>query len=166
MTCKDAMLTILQRQTEGLMYHDEMTDYYAFLNLSVLKDVHKKQTKEELCNLRKAKCNFIATFGMLPVYNATDPRIIPVEWKDKTTSDVDEQSLKILIKSSLNNYLNWEERTCDIYKSAAMVFKDNMNFPLYRHTCDLIEEVQCEIQKVKDLMLEAVTCGYHPTYFK
>ena len=166
MDCKEAMLSVIRRQTEGLMYHDEMVDYYTFLNLGVLKDVHKKQTKEELSNLRKTKCDFITTFCVLPIYAATDPKIIPPDWKTKTTADVDEPSLKVLIKSSLNDYLNWEEQTCEIYKQAAAVLKENMNFPLYRKVCDLIEEVENEKLKAKNLMTEAITCGYRPAYFK
>ena len=166
MDCKEAMLSVIRRQTEGVMYHDEMVDYYTFLNLNVLKNVHKKQTKEELCNLQKIKCDFITTFGILPVYTATDPKVIPAEWKTKTTKDVDEASLKVLIKSSLNDYLNWEEQTCDVYKSVAHILKENMHFPLYRKVCDLIEEVENEKQKVKNLITEAATCGYHPSYFK
>lgn len=166
MDCKEAMLSVIRRQAEGLMYHDEMVDYYTFLNLGVLKDVHKKQAKEELSNLRKTKCDFITTFFVLPVYTATDPKAIPADWKTKTTADVDEPSLKVLIKSSLNDYFNWEDQTCEIYKHAASTLKENMNFPLYRKVCDLIEEVENEKQKIKNLMTEAITCGYHPGYFK
>lgn len=166
MTCKEAMLTIIQRQTEGLMYHDEMSDYYAFLGLGALKDLHKKQTKEELSSLRKAKCHFISTFGVLPIYSATDPKAIPPDWKNKTTSDVDEQSLKILIETSLSGYLSWEEKTCSIYKLAAQTFKENMNFPLYREACEMIEEVQKEIHKIKEMNADATIYGYCPSYFK
>lgn len=165
MVCRDAMLDIIQRQTEGLMYHDEMADYYAFLNLKVLKDIHKKQTKEELHNLRKAKCKFIEHFNMLPTYTATDPKAIPAEWRSKKSTEIDEASLKILIKTSLSGYLMWEEKTCEIYKNAAQVFKDNMNFILYKEACCMIEEVQCEIAKIKEMSLDAAGYGYCPSYF-
>jgi hypothetical protein len=166
MLCKDAQLQIIQRQTEGLMYHDEMSDYYAFLGLGMLKKLHHKQTKEELCSLRKAKCDYISTFGMLPFYTATDPKVIPSEWKNKTNVEVDEKSLKLLIQSSLLSYLTWEEETCDIYKASAKVFKENMNFPLYREACEMIEEVQEEICKINELLLDAALYDYCPSYFK
>ena len=41
MDCKEAMLNIIRRQAEGVIYHDEMVDYYTFLNLNVLKNVRK-----------------------------------------------------------------------------------------------------------------------------
>ena len=166
MTCQEAMLSIIQRQTEGLMYHDEMTDYYTFLNLGILKDLHKKQTKEELNSLRKAKCSFISTFGVLPIYTAVDPRAIPPDWKSRTTEDVDEQSLKILIETSLSSYLNWEEKTCTIYKAAAKELKEHMHFPLYREVCEMIEEVQEEICKIKEISADAAVYGYCPSYFR
>ena len=101
MTCKEAMLKIIKRQTEGLMYHDEMTDYYTFLHLGILKDLHQKQTKDELKSLRQAKCLFISAFGMLPFYSATDPRVIPMEWLNKSNIEIDDSSLKLLIQTSL-----------------------------------------------------------------
>jgi hypothetical protein len=166
MTCKEALLQIIQRQTEGLMYHDEMTDYYAFLNLGVLKKLHRKQTEEELEALRKAKCDYISTFGMIPFYTANDPKAIPSDWRNKTNAEVDEQSLKLLIQSSLLGYVSWEEDTCDIYKTSAQAFKENMNSPLYRKACDMIEEVQKEICKVNQLLLDAASYDYCPSYFK
>ena len=62
MPCKSALLSIIQRQTEGIMYHDQMTDYYAFLHLDKLKELHHERTKEELCTLRKVKCDYIKVF--------------------------------------------------------------------------------------------------------
>ena len=166
MDCKEAMLNIIRRQVEGVMYHDEMVDYYTFLNLNVLKNVHKKQTKEELSNLQKTKSNFIKIFGILPVYTATDPKVIPTDWEMKTAKDIDELSLRVLIESSLNDYLDWEEQTCEVYKNAACILKDNLHFLLYRKVCSLVEEVENEKQKVKNLIAEATTYDYNPTYFK
>jgi hypothetical protein len=64
MPCKSALLSIIQRQTEGVMYHDQMTDYYAFLHLDKLKELHHERTKEELCSLRKVKCDYINALGL------------------------------------------------------------------------------------------------------
>ena len=166
MDCKEAMLSVIRRQVEGVMYHNEMVDYYTFLNLNVLKTVHKKQTKEELSNLQKTKSNFIKIFGILPVYTATDPKVIPTDWEMKTTKDIDELSLRLLIESSLNDYLDWEEQTCEVYKNAACILKDNLHFLLYRKVCSLVEEVENEKQEVKNLIAEATTYDYNPTYFK
>lgn len=166
MDCKEALLKVIQRQTEGLMYHDGMTDYYAFLRLPVLKELHYKQTKEELHGLRESKCLFISTFGMLPFYSAEDPKVIPAEWKLKTNTEVDESTLKALIKNSLHGYLAWEKATCEIYKTAALTFKENMHFLLYREICELIEEVEREICKVDAMIVDAASCNYNPSYFK
>lgn len=166
MHCKDALLKIIQRQTEGLMYHDEMTDYYAFLHLDMLKHLHQKQTEEELCSLRKIKCDYIKTFESLPFYIATDPKVIPIEWKGKTSAEIDEASLKMLIRQSLEGYLSWEMETYETYKSMALVFKENMNFYLHRKTCKMIEEVQEEIHKIQNLIVDAASYDYCPSYFK
>lgn len=166
MFCQDALLKMIERQTEGVMYHDGMTDYYAFLHLTVLKDMHHEQTKEELCSLRKAKCLYIKHFGMLPKYSATNPNAIPVELMTKTTADIDEESLRVLIKQSLESYLSWERETCEIYKRMAMTFKENMHFVLYREACEMIEEAQKEICKINEMIIDAASYDYCPSYFK
>lgn len=166
MSCKDALLTIIQRQTEGVMYHDQMTDYYAFLHLDDLKHFHHERTKEELCSLRKAKCDYIKVFESIPFYVTNNPQKIPLDWKTKTTASIDESSLKILLQKSLEDALAWERETCQIYKEAAKVFKEDMNFYLYKETCKMIEEVQNEIYEMSEMHTEAASYNFNPHYFK
>ena len=166
MTCQEAMLAIIKRQTEGLMYHDEMTDYYTFLNLGLLKKIHRRQTEEELRALQKVKCDFITAFGVFPDYDITDPKAIPASWMQKTSDEADEPSLKILIQANLMKYLQWEEETCKIYKASAKTLKENMNFHLHREVCEMIEDVQKEIHEIKELQSEAMLYDYCPSYFK
>ena len=59
MNCKEIMLDILKHQTEAVMYHDQMTDYYKFLHLDKLAKKHEKQTYEELEALKNLKCSYI-----------------------------------------------------------------------------------------------------------
>jgi hypothetical protein len=166
MPCKSALLSIIQRQTEGVMYHDQMTDYYAFLHLDKLKELHHERTKEELCSLRKVKCDYIKVFKSVPFYTTNNPQQIPSDWRTKTTSSIDEVSLQTLLHKSLEDGLAWEQETCRIYKEAAKVFKENMNFYLYKEACKMIEETQNEIYELSEMLVEAASYSYNPSYFK
>ena len=125
-----------------------------------------ERTKEELCTLRKVKCDYIKVFKSVPFYTTNNPQQIPSDWKTKTTSAIDEVSLQTLLHKSLEDGLAWEQETCRIYKEAAKVFKENMNFYLYKEACKMIEETQNEIYELSEMLVEAASYNYNPSYFK
>ena len=166
MSCKEIMLDILKHQTEAVMYHDQMTDYYKFLHLDKLVKKHEKQTYEELKELKNLKCSYIDYFYELPYYNVDIEIIYPAEWKNKTSMEVNEDALKMLAKNSLEKYLTREENTLEKYKNYAYELKKNFNFVMLKEVCELIEEVEEEISGLKNMIIEAQSYNYNVEYFK
>lgn len=132
-----------------------MTDYYKFLHLDKLVKKHEKQTYEELKELKNLKCSYINYFCELPYYNVDVEIIYPAEWKNKTSMEIDEESLKILVKNDLEKYLTREENTLEKYKSYACELKNNFNFIMLKEVCELIKEVEEEISCLKNIIIEA-----------
>ena len=155
MSCKEIMLDILKHQTEAVMYHDQMTDYYKFLHLDKLAKKHEKQTYEELEALKNLKCSYINYFCELPYYKVDIEIIYPAEWKNKTSMEVNEDALKMLAKNSLEKYKNY-----------AYELKKNFNFVMLKEVCELIEEVEEEISRLKNMIIEAQSYNYNVEYFK
>ena len=166
MSCKEIMLDILKHQTEAVMYHDQMTDYYKFLHLDKLAKKHEKQTYEELEELKNLKCAYINYFCELPYYKVDIETIYPAEWKNKTSMEVNEDALKMLVKNSLERYLTREENTLEKYKNYAYELKKNLNFIMLKEVCELIEEVEEEISGLKNMIIEAQSYNYNVEYFK
>ena len=166
MSCKEIMLDILKHQTEAVMYHDQMTDYYKFLHLDKLAKKHEKQTYEELEELKNLKCAYIKYFCELPYYKVDIEIIYPAEWKNKTSMEVNEDALKMLAKNSLEKYLTREENTLEKYKNYAYELKKNFNFVMLKEVCELIEEVEEEISGLKNMIIEAQSYNYNVEYFK
>lgn len=166
MNCKEIMLDILKHQTEAVMYHDQMTDYYKFLHLDKLAKKHEKQTYEELEELKNLKCAYINYFCELPYYKVDTEIIYPAEWKNKTSMEVNEDALKMLAKNSLEKYLTREENTLEKYKNYAYELKKNFNFVMLKEVCELIEEVEEEISGLKNMIIEAQSYNYNVEYFK
>ena len=132
-----------------------MTDYYKFLHLDKLVKKHEKQTYEELKELKNLKCSYINYFCELPYYKVDIEVIYPTEWKNKTSMEIDGDSLKILVKNSLETYLAREENTLEKYKRYACELKKNFNFIMLKEVCELIEEVEEEISCLKNIIIEA-----------
>ena len=166
MSCKEIMLDILKHQTEAVMYHDQMTDYYKFLHLDKLAKKHEKQTYEELEELKNLKCAYINYFCELPYYKVDIEIIYPAEWKNKTSMEVNEDALKMLAKNSLEKYLTREENTLEKYKNYAYELKKNFNFIMLKEVRELIEEVEEEISGLKNMIIEAQSYNYNVEYFK
>ena len=166
MSCKEIMLDILKHQTEAVMYHDQMTDYYKVLHLDKLAKKHEKQTYEELEELKNLKCAYINYFCELPYYKVDIEIIYPAEWKNKTSMEVNEDALKMLAKNSLEKYLTREENTLEKYKNYAYELKKNFNFVMLKEVCELIEEVEEEISGLKNMIIEAQSYNYNVEYFK
>ena len=166
MSCKEIMLDILKHQTEAVMYHDQMTDYYKFLHLDKLAKKHEKQTYKELEELKNLKCAYINYFCELPYYKIDIEQIYPAEWENKTSMEVNEDALKMLAKNSLEKYLTREENTLEKYKNYAYELKKNFNFVMLKEVCELIEEVEEEISGLKNMIIEAQSYNYNVEYFK
>ena len=166
MNCKENMLVVLQHQTAAVMYHDQMSDYFRFLALDHLAEKHAHQAKKELCELRELKNCFIEEFDQLPYYVVDSSTIIPSEWKTKTSFDIDESTVKTLVKNQLEKYLERETDTLKLYKDMAKHFKEHMNYKLYRVMKEQIEDVEEEICEIKDQILDAQSYSYDLRMFK
>lgn len=166
MSCKEIMLDILKHQTEAVMYHDQMTDYYKFLHLDKLAKKHEKQTYKELEELKNLKCAYINYFCELPYYKIDIEIIYPAEWKNKTSMEVNGDTLKMLAKNSLAKYLIKEENTLEKYKNYAQELKKDFNFIMLKEVCELIEGVEEEIKCLKNMIIEAQSYNYNVEYFK
>ena len=166
MSCKEIMLDILKHQTEAVMYHDQMTDYYKFLHLDKLAKKHEKQTYKELEELKNLKCAYINYFCELPYYKIDIEIIYPAEWKNKTSMEVNGDTLKMLAKNSLAKYLIKEENTLEKYKNYAQELKKDFNFIMLKEVCELIEGGEEEIKCLKNMIIEAQSYNYNVEYFK
>lgn len=166
--CREIFKRIAEKQIEGLMFHSDMADYYAFLNLKIFKDFHDKQYIEESENLRKIKNYFIEKNHKTLLLNPLIPpkTITPVEWEDKTTMDVDKDSIKILLKKSLETYRDWENKVCECYKNCADELFDKGYYDDYQFVRCLIDEVEKEKIHVISLMADLSVVDYDITKVK
>lgn len=82
------------------MFHSNMADFYAFLHLDLLREFHDEQYLEEAKIYRKIKNHYIKNYDSTLIIDHVEPieNITPKEWCTKTSRDIDEASLKILLK--------------------------------------------------------------------
>lgn len=166
MDCQEYMISMLRRQTEGVVYHENMTDYYRFLNLDCLKEIHCYQSMEELKNLQKTKDCYAQIYLSIPKYEMDNVSLIPLEWYGKTSLDVTKGAIKSLSKESLYHWLEWEKETLAIYKEAAKHFKENMSFYQLKIANCLIKDVSCEICEIEEMIIDGLAYDFSPEFLK
>ena len=166
MDCQEYMISIIKRQTEGVVYHENMTDYYRFLCLDGLKEIHCHQSQEELETLQCTKDCYAKIYFSIPQFEMENITLIPAEWYSKTSMDVTKGAIKSLSKESLYHWLDWEKETLGIYKEAAMHFKENMAFHQLKIAKKLIKCVSAEICEIEGLITEGLAYDFSPEFLK
>lgn len=166
MTCKEAMTTLLKRKNEGVHYHGQMIDYYCFLHLDGLRDLHKEHLMEEIAEFTCLKHEFIKEFQQLPFFKIDRINVIPVAWENKTCMDITQDDLRALAESSLMSYLDWEENTLTIYENVYQVLITNQNYHCLKETKKCIKSVREELCELKELITIAKIYNYDPIYFR
>ena len=150
---------ILKRQIEGVMFHDEMAQYYAFIGLHGYKHFHKNQSKEEMRAYMRTWCFYIDQYGRLPdEQQAKDPEVIPIAWRSVNMDAVSPTVKKQAVKDAIEKYVDWENETIRIYEQACSELWDMGDYIGGEKVKQNLVEANCELRKAKHkrLMLSAV----------
>lgn len=159
---KEVMQKVINRQAAGIAFHDEMTDYYDFLCLEGFMCLHKCQFIEEAENLRNIKHFYINYFKTVPMCAKieTNVSIIPMDWPSHESTEITSTSLKTLTKTSLDTYLNWEKETLKLYQECLKKLKEEDCLAEYYEVLELMEDVEEEINEIKDLIIDLQAVDY------
>jgi len=135
MTVEQVFQKIASHMIEGVMTHDELTNYYDFLGLSGMKTLHKYHAICEYIGYQKLCKHFISCHNKLIQTDKVNSQIsvIPENWYNYTRVEVDGATKKSAIKSGLNMWWNWEMKTKQLYED------------MYKELCDLEEYTDAEM---------------------
>lgn len=109
---------------EGIMFHNDMSDYFNFIGLHGFKRIHEYQFYEENKNRRLLCRNVLDMHNKLIPHNEElkTKENIPKEWYSYTRMDIDDNILPKLVKSGWKTYKEWEEETKQLYQDIACLF--------------------------------------------
>lgn len=154
---------LAEKQIQGIKFHSDMADYYAFLNLDMFREFHDKQYIEESKMLRKIKKYFIHKYHETLLTDEVEyiANITPKEWCNKTSMDVDESAIKVLLKQSLDTYCKWEKEVAMMFNKCADELFEDGHYDDYRFVKHLADEVEAEVSHVKCLAIDLQSVGYN-----
>ena len=142
MTVEEIFKRLSSHMIEGVMLHDQMADYYDFLNLRGYKRCHEYHAHKEMCDMRCLHRYFINHFNRLIEEDTIpNPNIIPSSWYRYTRQEVDANTKRQAVKQGIEKWVAWETETKDLYQQ------------MYRELMDIgevaaAEKVSCFICSV------------------
>jgi len=103
---------------EGMVFHDEMVRYYAFLGLREHAEKHKKRYEDETEGYRKLCGYYLSRYKeLIPEHPMTRPDVIPESWYRYEMRDVDERTRSTAVQNGHDKWMDWEQKTKTFYES-------------------------------------------------
>lgn len=156
---------ISNRMIRNIMKHEQMADYFDFLNLHGLKRWHEYQFFEESAELRGIHryainhCN-----KMIREDDIESVKAIPTAWYNYTRLQVDSSTRKQAVKEALEKWYDWEKETKELYEVLFKRLTDNNKIAEADKVNELILDVDEEIKRVARKMLEYKSVDYNMDY--
>lgn len=119
MTVEEIFSALDSHLVKGLMMHEQMADYYDFLNLAGYKRLHEYQFISESVELRGLHRYYVNHFEkLLPDLEIENPRAIPYGWYGHKRMDIAPEEKKRYIRDGIEKWVAWETDTKTVYQKA------------------------------------------------
>lgn len=150
---------------KGIMIHEQMADYYDFLNLHGYKRCHEYHAKCEMKNMRKLHRYFINHFNkLIEEENIENPDVIPASWYRYTRQDVDTNTKRSAVKAGIEKWVSWEKETKDFYESMVTELIDMGEQSAAKKVACLLHDVDCELKWAQRRHINLLSADYDIGY--
>lgn len=152
---------IANRMIQGLMFHEQMSNYYDFLGMKGYKRCHEYHYLEETCKYRQLCRYYINHYSkLIPYSEVEDPDAIPESWYRYTRQDVDVSTKKNAVRNGLEKWVEWETGTKDLYEKMYKELMDAGEVASALYLSEFIRGVDCELKKVQRYHISKLATGY------
>lgn len=165
MTTDEVFRDISSHVVKGVMLHDQLADYYDFLNLPGYKRCHEYHGLCEMRAYRKLHRYYLNHFNRLIEEEAiASPDAIPSSWYRYKRQDVDASTKRSAVKTGIEKWVSWEQETKALYEKA---YKDLMELgevaaakQIACLICDVGKELKWAQRKHIDLLTADYEIGF------
>jgi hypothetical protein len=167
MNCDEIFTAIIDRQIEALMFHDQMADYFDFMNLHGFKRMHEYQYCTESVEYRKTKRYFINHHSKLISDSGVKAKnYIPADWFNHRREDVSGKLMRQKTEEAFSLYREWEAETLRLYQEYAKMLLDMGHVSDFEKVSCLACDVSCELKKLDRLKLKLSDIDYDGVYIE
>ena len=165
MTIEEIFSELSSHFVKGLMLHDQMANYFDFLQLQGYKRCHEYHFKAESDNYRKLNRYYLNHYNKLILeQRVDDPKVIPDSWYKYSRSDVDIATKKNAVNSAINKWVSWETETKELLERMYCELLDLNEISTAIFLQDFIKDVDCELEYAERKHLDLMSVDYDMTY--
>lgn len=165
MNCHQIFSLISKHQLEALMFHEQMAEYFSFLNYSGYICMHEHMLIEETKGHLKTKRFYTEHYNkILQDTGAENPKVIPSEWYSREQKDAND-SVKIrAVKEGLQAYHNWEKHTVELYQQCVKHLLNSGHILAAEYVTGLAKDAFKEVKEIEGIILNLTSVDYDMTY--
>lgn len=167
MAAEKIFLELSEHMLKGLMFHEELANYFAFLALEGYSHCHEYHYKEESCSYRELNRYYITHYNKLieKRTGVLEPRqIVPTNWYAYTRKDVDPNVKRNAVKEAITAWVNWEKETKELYEKKYKELCETKDIAAALFVKCLVEDVDCELTQAEEKMMKLAAAGYDIIY--
>lgn len=165
MTVDEIFKNLSAHMIKGVMIHEQMADYYDFLNLHGYKRCHEYHMYNELKSMRRMHRYYLNHYNKLIEESIIDsPDIIPTSWYRYDRQDVDVNTKRSAVRTGIEKWLSWEEETKalygEMYRELMGVDEVATAKKIRKLICAVDKELKCAYRKSIELKDVDYSIGY------
>lgn len=161
MVVEEIFAKLKNHMIEGMVFHDQMAQYYDFLSLKGYKRCHEYHYFTETLGYRKLCRYFMNHYHMfIPWEEMDNPRAIPDSWYRYTRQEVDTGTKKSAVKSGIEKWVKWEKDTKNLYQEMYQELVGIGEIAAAQKIMCYICDVDCELKHVERKHLDLESIGY------
>ena len=161
MTVEEIFKELSERAIKGVMFHDNMTDYYDFLNLHGYKKMSEYHARSEMKGLRSLHTYYLNHYNKLVLDSQFDSLdVIPKSWYDHTRLDVDINTKRQAVKESFAKWVEWERGTKALYSQMYKELCDLGEVASAMKIAEFVKDVDHELKWVERKQIELQSADY------
>ena len=162
MTVEEVFSKIAEHMVNGMMFHEQMANYYDFLGLQGYKRCHEYHYLSETCAYRGICRYYINHYNkLIPEMRFDNVSVIPTNWYSHVRGDVDTNTKRKSVQSGLEKWVNWEKETKELYEQMYNELLDNNEVAGAMKIKELICDVDNELKKAERYSLNKKATDYN-----
>lgn len=159
MTNEEIFSLLDSHMIKGMMFHQQMKDYFDFLNMRGYKLLHEYRFFEESKELQDLHSYYISTYCKLITQKEVgDPEVIPTNWYRYSKTEIGPGDKYKFVLSGFDKWVKWETDTKKLYKTFYKELNDNGEYATANKILTFICEVNSELALAREMYLKVYDC--------
>lgn len=166
MSVENVFAEISEHMLKGLMFHEEMANYFAFLCLEGYSQCHEHHYREESKSYRKVTNYYISHYNQLiPKRGRLEtPQLIPNTWYGHDRKDVDANIKRNAIREAFQSWVDWEKETKELYETKRSKLCEMKEVAAALFIDCFIKDVDNELKDAQTEMLNLMAINFDMPY--